>query len=412
MKPTFFVISVLIGFNFLTITGCSGGGSTADPAAAPITNDNTGFDSAEFFVGVGNSDKITSHTRTDASFSTSCSIPANTTSEDMTCIIDVPEADLHYHGLEISYNVPESMCRYLSRETYWFYNQEVGYGPTAVRINKTVNDAGDVLSFQCSVNGGAVGACSGLTEIDVDSSDSTVTCKYDRTQIELANCCFGEYTLTQQTTNTDTAEVSTETSENKWGGDWKSCIGGAGKTNWSWFSRSNFPVSVVEDAEDGLAEEYKITSPLNATTDTWNLSTANYYTPATHTHDGYIDARSTNLPYFIDPVDDRDGTLIPVANPAYTFSCLDESYEIQNRISVYVREWDVYTDYLAYIASAGVTSDPDRPGETEPADCDGVDGNCNDKWDLDDFINEYLTGPYETATAALRRLNFPEQIYE
>ncbi len=401
---------ILLLASLAIIGGCGGGGSTAED----VGNGSGGsavLDTDEFYVGVGNPTEVKSHVRTAGSFGTSCSLPATSTSQDLVCIVDVPEGDIQFNGLKLSYNAPKNMCRYLTRRTYWFYNQEVGTGPTAIEINKTVNAMNLVTSYQCSIDGGAFGVCTGFSEIDIDATDSSVTCKYDLTSVGKKNCCFGEYTFTKRTLNSSTGVTTVESDNVDWGGDMKLCSGGPGRTNWENYSDSGTPIGVIEPAYDGLKADYTITAPIKSANDVYNISIANFYTPALHTHDGYTDLRVSTLPYFIDPVDDRSGTLLSSANPAYTFECKDESYETTNRISVYVREWDVYTDYLAYIATAGVTEVPDRPGEIEGVNCDGVGSDCNDRFDLDDFITEILGGPYVTTTPADRRENFPEQDY-
>ncbi len=406
MKFTSFI---LLSASLALISGCGGG---AAPAGDVSSGSSSGvLVSSEFYVGVGNPTVIRSHVRTAGSFGTSCSLPATSMSQDLVCYIDVPEGDLQFNGLTLSYNAPKNMCRYFTRRPYWFYNQEIGTGPTAIEINKTVNNLNVVSAYTCSINGGAPGACTGFSEIDIDSADSSVTCKYNLTNFGKKNCCFGEYTFTKRTTNSDTMLTTVDTEKVKWGGDMKACTGGAGRTNWELFTSSGTPSGVIEYAYDGLKADYVITAPVKSANDGYNISVANFYTPALHSHDGYVNARVTTLPYFLDPVDDRSGTLISAANPAYTFECKDEAYETTNRISVYVREWDVYTNYLAYIATAGVTEVPDRPGETEGVTCDGVGSDCNDRRDLDDFIVEVLGGPYDTATTANRRQNFPEQSY-
>lgn len=407
MKITSFILSLAC---LATLSGC-GGGAVATAEDVASGGGSGVLDSDEFYVGVGNSKVIRSHVRTAGSFGTSCSLPKTSTSQDLVCYIDVPEGDLQFNGLTLSYNAPKSMCRYLTRRPYWFYNQEIGYGPTAVQINKTINNLNVVSAYTCSIDGGAAGACTGFSEIDIDSTDSSVTCKYNLTSFGQKNCCFGEYTFTKRTTNSDTMVTTVDTENVNWGGDMKACTGGAGRTDWELFTSIGTPSGIIEYAYDGLKADYKITAPIKSANDIYNISVANFYTPALHSHDGYVNARVSTLPYFIDPVDDRSGTLLPTGNPAYTFECKDEAYETTNRVSVYVREWDVYTDYLAYIATAGVTVNPDRPGLIEGVNCDGVGSDCNDRWDLDDFIVELLGGPYDTATAATRRANFPEQSY-
>lgn len=394
-------------------TGCSGGGgSAAGQTDSPSTSTNVV--PTDFYVSVANSDKLTNHMRTVGSFATNCSItPSSSSNQDLTCIVDAPEGDVNFHGIELTYNVPPGACTYLSRYTYWYYNEEIGYGPKAVGIKKTVNDDGKVLTMSCSENGNPVyGPCSGMVEYTTDSSDGSYTCVYDRTGMDLHNCCLGDYTYTLETTVQSSGAVTTTNEQKSWGGDIKNCIGGPGKTNWKWYSKSGYPTGVIVPATNGITETYKVKGPKFTVNDGLNMPVANFYTPALHTHDGYVLNRVSTLPYFVDPIDDRDGDEIPTANIGYTFMCEDQAYEIKNRITVYVREWDLYSDYLTYIATAGVTAVPDRPGKYEPGDCDGLDGACNDDWDLDDFINEYLQHPYETATKNLRGLNFPFEDFD
>jgi hypothetical protein len=399
----------LISF-FTALTSCGGGGGSQSFSSSSGGSDApAGVTPSEFYVVVGNDDALGSHMRTVGSFSQMCSIPLTTTSvTDLECLVDVPEGNLNFNGIEMKYNVPLGMCSYLRRSTYWFYNRELGFGPTSISIEKDVNTAGAISRWVCSENGGPLIPCANLLEVTIDPEDDKPTCVYDRTAVDNGeNCCFGDYTYSFKETNTDSNKETSEFSEASWGGDVKNCIGGAGKSDWNWYAQG-IPVPVIERTAGGVNATYKVQAPIQVANGIWNISAANYYTPALHTHDGYIQSRVSNLPYFIDPIDDRSGDLLVAGNSSYTFECLDTNYEIKHRIRVAVREWDLYTDYLAYIASSGATAVPDRPQKDEPTDCDGIAPSpCNDRWDLDDFINEKLLAPYNTSIPATRANNFP-----
>lgn len=409
-RSLFIFLLVTIHVMALGVSGCTG--VEAEQAGIPSVDETTGLDLSDFFIGVANTDEIESHARTSTSFSSNCSVSSSLSNQDIACIIDVPEGDLNFWGVKLKYNVPAGMCRYLRRTPYWFYNQEIGYGPSSIQINISQDNDGVVSAYTCSIDGGAAGACTGLTEVDVDQSDNSVKCKYDLRSVEKNNCCLGEYTYTIRTTNTDTGVIKTESENKKWDGEVQKCIGGAGRTNWDAFTKSGYPARLVTYAYKGLNDIYEIPAPTKTANDSYNIAAANFYTPATHAHTGYVSLTGSTLPYFIDPIDDRNGTELPQASAPYVFECLNESYEIQHRISVYVRDWDVYTDYLTYITTAGVTEVPDRLNDDESVDCDGVAGPCNDKYDLDDFVNLILSGPYDTTTPANRAENFPFQDYD
>jgi hypothetical protein len=144
-----------------------------------------------------------------------------------------------------------------------------------------------------------------------------------------------------------------------------------------------------------------------------SLHTANYYDVAgvstDHTHTGYVASATTSVkPYYLDPIDDRDGTAITEGNDAYTFICMDEGYEAIHRIKVYVREFDTRADYDQYISSSGVIYNPDLRGLSAPASCIGLFGPCNDYYDSDDFLSWILNrASYDTVTVSDRDLNFP-----
>lgn len=403
----------------LLLVSCGGGGGSALPSAGSGGSSGggsaVGESPSDFYIAVSNQSELGAHVRTVGSFSTRCTIPSTTTAiTDLQCIVDVPEGNLNLFGIKFAYNIPAGMCRHLRRSTYWFYNQEIGTGPTSLYLEKTVNASGVVTGYRCGENGGPLGPCNNLVEANVNTATDSAKCVYDRRDAEQKNCCLGSYRITLETINSSTATSSISTNDLEWGGDIRECLGGPGRTNWEVYTRSGYPTRIIEFAGNGVSANYEVDAPIQSTIDVWNISAANFYTPALHTHDGFVSATTSTLPYFVEPIDDRNGTPISVSgNVPYTWECLNESYEIKHRIRVFVRDWDLYSDFLTYISSAGATTVPDRPGDQEGVDCDGISPDpCNDKWDLDDYINELLGGPYPTTTPSFRSVLFPSQIYQ
>lgn len=409
------------------LTSCGGSslpGGDEFPSILP-DDPTAGFDTTGFFIGVVNNEEINSHVRTSGSFGTSCEIAGTSANTDLSCWIDVPEGDLNFYGVDLVYNVPAGMCRYLRRTTYWYHNEETGYGPTSIVLDYTTNaDGSAVTASTCSVDGGPGLPCNSTfneVEFKIDGGSITPRCSYDKTPIDRPNCCFGTYTLDKTITtdvaapDPDTVTTSFETLDWDSGKDaFKECVGGAGRTNWDWYSKTGYPVPVIQFAQNGLSDKYELKAPIQTVNNGTNYSIANFYitTPvAIHNHSSFGTATTSTQPYFIVPITDRNGTPMTSGNNSYSFECLDEAFEVKHRIRAYVRDWDTYADYLAYIASAGVTSVPDRPG-VENTNCDGILGPCNDELDLDDFVNALPGAVYETVTPTLRGNNFPFHDYD
>ncbi len=416
-KKAHYLFASVLFITIALLQGCSeqvasksssGSNNQPTPTLAPTP---TPTPTADYLsVTVGNSTEIQSYMHVNSSFGTQCQISSDaTSSEDIVCIVEVPEGDIYYHGLELKYNVPQGMCTYLRRSPYWFYNHESGYGPDSLVIDISADTTGVVSAYTCAVDGGAAGACTGQKEITVNQTNNTPTCVYDKTTTGGKNCCFGKYTFTVNKTNTDTSVTTTETVEKSWGGDYKSCIGGSAVTDWTGFESTsvdkNIPVDLIDDAEDGILATYKVTAPIKSTNNRKNYDVANFYTPALHTHDGYVAGTVSNMPYFVDPIDDRSGSVMYSGSDSYAFVCLDQAYEVLHRIRVYVREWDTEEDYLTYKSSGGVTVVPDRANDVT---CPTPDNVCNNIYDLDNFRSLVVGGAYETATISLRYRNFPK----
>lgn len=395
--------------------------TAAPPPVLPGTSNGLLDNAKYFYVGVDTTSELISHVRSISNFSTPCGISKDSVAnEDLTCLIDAPEADLHNKNLELKFNVPPGMCRYLVRKIYWFYNREVGYGPSSIvaTVAKTINASGDLtgVTYSCSFDGGAADAnCDNHPEISptLAPEGQTFSCNYDKTLSEGYNCCFGSYGLSITTNTTGPGIALSETSNTaaKWGGDYINCIGGPGKTNWSHYSKENIPVGAVSYAINGITDKQIVTSALSLVIRT-NIHVANYSGgAASHLHTGFVSPTTSTAPYFMAPIDDRSGTGIFGTQASYEFQCLDEAYEVKHRLRVYVRDWDAYPDYLAYIASSGATAIPDRGSDLEPGtNCSAIASAgfyCNDFYDSDDFLNLGLGGTYIMAPVTNRGGFFP-----
>lgn len=391
--------------------------SNLPPTAGTLPGTSTGVTApTEFFVGIVADPSSVANVRASTDFSTACSISPSAAQTDIDCIIDIPEGDLYTNGITLSYNVPPVMCKYLRQTPYWFYNKEVGIGAKNITLNNTFNASGDLTGTACVFDGVAAPTCAD-DEVSIDSSGGS-TCVYDNSSSGGANCCFGAKNIT---TNKITPSGTTTTFlGSSWGGDLIDCIGGPGKTNWpsNLLSPNDVPLSQVRLALSGLKDTFKVNAPLGTVSTSSNTGISNYYHSTNHTHVGFVDPRSTNLPYFIDPVDDRSGTPIPSptldannflvpAEDAYRFECLDEAHEVKHRIKVYIREWNSYLDFTQYIAGAGTPAVFDRGGAEGAPTCAGITGPCNDIGDNDDFLSALPGGIYDVTTPANRGSFFP-----
>lgn len=408
MKP-FALTIALFGSILLLYSGCTGSSSSSSFGTPQLNNGTSiagvsnGIVSNDYlYVGVDSTVNPTAHVHDMNSFNTACSAAPTDPHKDITCYIEIPEGDLFVNGLSLVYNVPPQMCKHFLRKTYWFYNQEVGYGPKNILVNvnqttTTANGASTTVvnSRTCTVDGVTAPCSNPFKEVSFDETASAPSCVYNKSNWKnRANCCFGNFTMTTTVVDTSGAPTTTNVVEANWGGQIGSCIQGAGKTDWAFSSAEGQPLSVVEFAYNGISSTYTVTSPLQYILDSTTMGVANYYNTSLHTHTGFASNTPSNLPYFIEPIDDRDGTPVPSAQDSYQFECLDDNFEVIHRIRTYVREWDTYQDYASYISSAGNTVVPDHSG-SEGTTCDGISGPCNDFYDIDDFVRTLPSG-YDT----------------
>lgn len=438
IKTTFgvfmFAALSLVLFN----SGCSGKSSSdfgsftmpsykapdTPPGSGPNPTDPTApsFNDTHFHVSLPAGDTRIAYMHNVSGFNDRCAIPANaTSSQDIECIVEIPEGELYVRGLDFNFNVPgNNFCSYLSRTTYWYFNKEVGVAPGDISIRTEIS-AGGVVTHTCTDLDEGAFNCASHPEITLNF-DPTTNVFTDANCYAYDGCCFGEFKISQTIDDLGAGtSIPQQPVRGIWGTGQNTCFGGAARTSWGAFSQSGVPIPLVTSSLAGLNEIYTMVPPIELKQMN-NRSLANYYTPALHTHTGFTRPDVSNRPFFIDPVDDYSGTLMSsggaTANEAYTFSCYDAGYEMLHRIRVYVREWDTRSNYVSFITSNGTSGNPNSVGN-----CNGMpDGtmydNCNDFKDPDSFVMTELPSGYDTTVGggqtmqSKRRLLFPYDPYE
>lgn len=453
-NKTLLMVYILIISSFFVInSGCNNAGKSNSafgtftlPSVAPATppppppppppvlpGTSTGVldDDTNFYVGIDTANEMIGHVHAATGFKTACGISKDSTAnEDVDCIFEIPEGDLYAKDLFLRVNVPKGgMCRYVTGIPFWFYNFETGTAPSKIEVAVTnsINASGDVTSsnYSCIFDGVAAATCNSNPEVTatLQPFSQSFACVYDYTATGGPNCCLGSKKVITTTTNNGVAGAPV-TVTSTWGGNANDCIGGPGKKDWTVFDSKGFPVDIIIYSENGYKDKLKQTAPINFPAPlafkTASIAVANFYgQAASHDHTGFVDTVTTSTaPYFMDPIDDRDGTAMKKAQETWELQCLDAAFEIKHRIRVKIREWDAYPDYLAFISSEGAIVQPDRGSATEPAaNCTSIPFagySCNDSHDMDDFlklnlINDglLLTPFYNTSDVTKRKNYFP-----
>lgn len=418
-------------------------GTTTTPAVsstAPTTGEEeasatipSGYSASNLFVTVPDSIDFLTYTSLGPSHSSRCTFTSSSVVNDLTCVVETSELDSFFNGIKLQMNVPANRCKYIGTTPYWYYNYEIGTGPSAVSVNVTKNASGIVTASTCSVDGSAFQSCTAPTDarfndVSFDVSDSVkVQCRYDTSNLDGGvNCCLGKYDLTTITTTPD--GPSTDISRGiAWGGNVKDCIGGAGKTNWELYTKDGYPAQAIEKMKDNTARTkiIKVSGPIKSINgQRSNIPVANFFTTSVHTHSGFgtasgvssvatevTPARPSPFPYFVDPISDRTGSYVVPGNPYYQFRCFDEAFETNYRIRVMVQEWDTVAALNSYITS-GVSSPVNaNVAGTAPTDCPGQSGEaCNQVQDTDDFLNAN-GGTWSNSAPTLRGNYFPKHSY-
>ena len=378
---------------------------------------------------------------------TDCKIPVDQEStEDLYCMMDVMEGDLWFHEIVLKYNVPTGMCDYLDFYVPWHFNQKTGYGPSPVYQCNTPSckGAGENSSLEtetiyCLERCTEYGTGDGKTpwpwsregcEMQEETKyshcaggashreDPQRFCEdLDKSESELANCCLGNYTL---------FDPDEESSEARWGGNLRDCIGGLGRTSWENFNHDGFPIILTTSTfKNGHSDTYNIPALINEydgmrttvglETSGPTFITANYWT-------GVEDKDFTsNSPKFYraprkgTQMESHLETFTTSGYPYLTWTCMDKAREIKHRIHLVIREWNTQEEYNSYKETSGSRGDPDVVG-AEGSICDYYeseepslsilrDTECNDFIDVDDWdAAEHGSGPSYNA--------YPKVIYQ
>ena len=225
-RMAFLMICVALG---LGLSSCSGGGdeSVTDgpsvgvppPGGTPDRSQLWSHSAMYIRLASADANLFTSYMSKENVFGTDCSIPSTEENEHIECLVDILEEDMYFYGYGLEINVPKEMCDYATFIPYWYYNYEVGIGPSSVILNieTKIPHEGEShrTKYTCSVDGVDKDNCSGFVEVSIDQELDTVSCIYDKSDLDGGtNCCLGDYTLTKNFTNISVAEDGTETTLN------------------------------------------------------------------------------------------------------------------------------------------------------------------------------------------------------
>src|SRR5690606_37820544 len=157
-------------------------------------------------------------------------------------IVEVEELDLYFHGLQLQYNIPSTMCTYLIRVPYYYYGLEPGVGPTTVQVD---TDSAGAVGIDTNNDG------------TVDSAADTI-CDYDYSAAGGPNCCTGTYFKVARTWDADAGVYTASSSQNEWGGAWSNCLDGPAMDTQSLNTGGypTFPIAYV--AGTGINDVYEI----------------------------------------------------------------------------------------------------------------------------------------------------------
>ena len=379
---------------------------------------------------------FTSHISREGVFGEDCSIPNGSENQHIECQIDLIEQDLYFYPFPLEINVPSDMCEFITFHPYWYYNYEVGIGPKLITLDITKNDEGVVLSFECGVGTSVTtaDACNDPNdEISFNNTgeDVSVKCVYDKSDSsDGVNCCLGDYVLNRiERVGSESTNSSTEQS---WGDDVLPCLGGSIWGGWPSFDDAGYPMGeILSGKTTGANRTYNFSANQSSMNNENNFYLANYSDRSgIHDHDGFYNTRTSNLPYAIDPIDDRSGSLLYTTHQSYELWCWDTAYELKNSIQMFIREWNTVEEFLLF-SESNISDTDRRPGNPNVVGIEGTACDyqspytrpCNDRadWrdlldglnglreginrDLDGVLGSYTTDP---TNASVRSSFFPQ----
>lgn len=273
--------------------------------------------------------------------------PCEPTDDDriITCEINVDELNLYFYGVSFTMLAPQNQCAYVSYTPYYFSVAPNAFS-TPTRVAYAIDGDGAIVAVNTTFT--ATGDLTGVgTDADImyylggwishtDLYGTTATteddlrCPWDYSDVgeveDGENCCRGSYALFKD----DNTEL-TQGDSAEWGGSQSACYRGAGIVDtFEAVDDAGFPGLVYYNVPDeGLAQEYSYTAPVNLELVEEVVHIANYH-PATT-----VAAM---------PVPLKDGV------PYYIAECYNENREVQYKINIQIREWNTEDELELFVA--------------------------------------------------------------
>lgn len=286
--------------------------------------------------------------------------------QDILCIVDMYEMDMYMRGYTINVAFEPEMCKYYGFYPYFFNNVPVGPAPTRVYYN--ANDDGDIIDpAHFSLPTGTLGVTNDIyyfvphadgtagewySHADLfgtkATSDGDVQCvwDYETDDDDYPNCCDGDYTLY-------TVEDGTLADQRQsWGGKLGNCFWGPGIKDYpnqgGALDSHNLPEYTLApvDSSEGAVLTFKVSSPDSqiAVVGYGQVYAANYYKSSDH----------SGVPEATRVISSIYGGFQYLANSSahFQYDCYDQAMEVKARIRVVGREWNDYTQFLAFLTGS------------------------------------------------------------
>ena len=294
--------------------------------------------------------------------------PSESSTEDLYCVLDVMELDIYTHNLSIKYNIPTGMCDYVSISPSWHFNQKAGYGPETIyecdiQINPITDDEGNVTCEETKeyYKDGCPAETSDCTSTRGRENIEDFCAEFDKSEQDLANCCFGNYTIL----DSNNEPVSNE----KWPGTLQQCIGGPARTSWDLFDPNyDSPLPYLKyTLEEGFSNIFTIQSIEQATGGLSRASVpvANFVQT--------LNTRAGSIPGRVQDLHEGEGPLAEAVGfkprPFFSIECLDPAREVVHALYLMVREWNTAEDFFDYIIEKGSTEDNSDVSGKEGQSC-------------------------------------------
>jgi hypothetical protein len=389
---------------------------TTEEDASSVSNPPVGVvdDSAGFYVRYvnnsnytyymhrGGTDTASSVAHSDSyDYTLECKIAEGETDiKDIVCYLETDELDLYFNGVELQHNVPSGMCSYLQILMPWYYKYPVGTGPNTVTL--TTND-GVITDVNNSVNG------TPYCPYDFSSWLAGTTTSAAGSADAGPNCCLGTYSKSTTTVTTGPpADSSSSTEEAKWNGKVKDCMSGPAMDLQTVDANGRVFTDISYVHGKGANGTYLIPAPISKSLLS-NVYVANYYTPSgsatfndVSAYPAAFNINSSAGPNIAAPTlspggSDSSGLVPGLSNgygqPFYEYRCFNTARELNYRIRVLVRSWDVEGD-------AGVSTGPYQVSsgvEPSPFDLPYFPLHDHNVWD-DFFPSGELTPPVSSYT--------------